>query len=221
MMLPWAGGIEGTENGALVLAMAAAFFYLMRPASSGGIKWAIVKTLPVALFAVIAFLLDAPWLLVAGLALSALGDWFLAFDGERAFLGGLASFFAAHVAYIALFAGSGDMVWGGDYPRLALAAALIIHAGMMGGRLAGAVPVALKYPVFAYVAVISLMGLAAAAYGSLTILAGAMFFALSDTLLAIRNFLIADTDPRKRGFDAGVWITYIVAQTLILIGFTA
>ena len=222
MMLPFAGGIEATENGALVLALAAAFLYLFRPASAGGIKWAIIKTIPVALFAFIAFRLNAPWLLVIGLALSALGDWFLAFEGEKPFLGGLASFFAAHIAYIALFVSSArEMLWNEDYSRIVLALALLVHASLMGRKLAGAVPTNLKLPVIAYVTVISLMGLAAAAYGSLTILAGAMFFALSDTMLAIRNFLLGDDDPRCSNLDSGVWITYIVAQVLILFGFVA
>jgi uncharacterized membrane protein YhhN len=221
-MLPFAGGIEGMENGALVFAGLAAILYLLRPAGASGPKWALIKTLPVGLFAFLAFRLNAPWLLVVGLAMSALGDWFLAFEGDRAFLGGLASFFLAHVAYIALFvAGGGDVLLANDYSRLALAAALVVHAVLMGRKLFGAVPGSLKVPVIAYVAVISLMGLAAAAYGSLTILSGALFFALSDTLLAIRNFLIGDGDPRRGAFDAGVWVTYIAAQALILFGFIA
>ena len=44
---------------------------------------------------------NGPLLLFAALALSAVGDAFLSREGDRAFLGGLASFLAAHLAYIA------------------------------------------------------------------------------------------------------------------------
>ena len=221
-MLPWTGGIEGLENGTLVFAILAAVLYLLRPAQAGGIKWAAIKTVPVVLFAVIALRLQAPWLLVAGFGFSAFGDFCLAFDGEKPFLGGLSAFFAAHIAFIALFVTrGGDMIWLDEPSRLVLGAVLIVHSLLMARRLAGAVPAALKYPVFAYIGVITLMGLAAAAYGSSIVLAGALFFALSDTLLAIRNFILADNDPRRSLTDGGVWVTYIVAQALILFGFPA
>lgn len=219
-MLPFAGGIEGSENGAFIMALVAAVLYLWRPDAASGIKWAAIKTVPVALFAYLAWRLNAPWLLIGGLALSALGDWCLAFQGEKAFLGGLSSFFLAHAAYIALFTlHSGPLLLTGGPWRIAIALALLVHASWMSGKLARSVPVALKLPVFAYVAVISLMGLAASAYGSLTVLCGALLFALSDTLLATGKFLITDSDPRRASIETGVWITYIAAQVLILFGF--
>ncbi len=57
------------------LAVAVAYFPLTRRPQS----WprSIVKTVPLVLFAVAAALTGAPWLLVAGLALSALGDFAL------------------------------------------------------------------------------------------------------------------------------------------------
>ena len=62
-----------------------------------------MKTLAVGLLAVLVVVEDGPLLLVAALALSAVGDAFLSRDGDKAFLGGLASFLAAHLVYIALF----------------------------------------------------------------------------------------------------------------------
>ena len=48
------------------------------------------------------------FLLVAALVLSAAGDAFWSREGERALLGGLAAFFAAHIAYVVLFLRMGD-----------------------------------------------------------------------------------------------------------------
>jgi uncharacterized membrane protein YhhN len=220
-MLPWPGGIEGTENGAFIIALAAAVLYLVHGAQGDGIKWAAIKTVPLALFAVIAFLTGSPWLLVAGLVLSAVGDWSLAFAGERPFLAGLGAFFLAHVAYVALFFfEAGPLKIMDEAWRLAVCAALVIHALWMGVKLAKSVPEGLKIPVFAYIAVISLMGVAAAAYGSLTILAGALLFALSDTLLATAKFLMAEVDDRQSILKAGLWVTYIAAQALFLLAFS-
>lgn len=221
-MLPWPGGIEGTENGAFVIALAAAVLYLLHGAQGDGFKWAAIKTAPLALFAVIAVLTGSPWLLVAGLALSAIGDWSLAFKGEKAFLAGLGAFFLAHIAYIALFVlEAGPLKFTEEPWRLAICVALLLHSVWMGRKLAKSVPEALKVPVFAYIAVISLMGIAAAAYGSLTVLAGALLFALSDTLLAASKFLVADNDARQPALKAGLWVTYVAAQALILLAFAA
>lgn len=220
-MLPWPGGIEGTENGAFVMALAVAALYLFQRAQGDGIKWAAIKTVPLALFAGIAFLTGSPWLLVAGLVLSAIGDWSLAFAGERPFLAGLGAFFLAHIAYIALFVfDAGPLKFAEEQWRFAICAALVGHSLWMGGKLAKAVPQALKGPVFAYIAVISLMGIAAAAYGSWTVLVGALLFALSDTLLAASKFLVADNDSRQPALKAGLWITYVAAQALILLAFS-
>ena len=219
-MLPWPGGIEATENGAFVIALVAAVLYLYHGAQGEGIKWAAIKTAPLALFATISFLTGSPWLLVAGLVLSAIGDWSLAFVGEKPFLAGLGAFFLAHIAYIALFVLESGSLKFVDAPwRIAICLALVIHAFWMGAKLAKSVPDALKIPVFAYIAVISLMGVAAAAYGSLTLLAGALLFAASDTMLATAKFLIGEKDARQPTLKAGLWITYIAAQVLILVSY--
>jgi uncharacterized membrane protein YhhN len=221
-MLPWPGGIEGTENGAFIIAIAAAGLYLYHGAQGDGIKWAAIKTAPLALFAVIAFLTESPWLLGAGLVLSAIGDWSLALPGEKPFLAGLGAFFLAHVAYIALFVIEADSLKFVAEPwRIAVCVVLVVHALWMGGKLAKSVPEALKIPVFAYIAVISLMGVAAAAYGSLTVLAGALLFAVSDTILAVSKFLVPAEDARQPMLKASLWVTYIAAQALILLGFAA
>ncbi len=105
--------------------------------------------------------------------------------------------------------------------RIAVCAALIIHASWFGVKLGQSVPADLRLPVFAYIAVISLMGVAAAAYGSLTALAGALLFAVSDTLLAAGKFLVPEGNDRQPRLKVGVWLTYIAAQVLILLSFAA
>lgn len=221
-MLPWPGGIEATQNGAFIIALAAAALYLAYPGTDVGGKRAVIKTVPLSLFAVIAWLAGSPWLLIFGLAFSAVGDFALAFRGEKPFLAGLSAFFVAHVAYIALFVlEAGSLKWTEEPWRIAVCAALVIHASWMGGKLGRSVPAELKLPVFAYIAVISLMGVAAAAYGSLTVLAGALLFAVSDTLLAAGKFLVPEGDARQPLLKIGVWVTYIAAQVLILLGFAA
>src|SRR5918994_1958522 len=108
-MMPFAGGIEATANATLLFSLAAAVVYGLILNTRETLLRSAVKTLAVALLAALAAIQGGPLLLIAALALSALGDAFLSRDGDKAFLGGLASFLAAHLAYIALFwlAGAG------------------------------------------------------------------------------------------------------------------
>ncbi|UIK04954.1 lysoplasmalogenase [Neorhizobium galegae] len=76
------------------------FRWLKKPA---GHLRAVLKTLPVLLLVLYAGLSGAPALLVAALALGAVGDACLAYEGEPAFVAGLAAFLASHIAYAALF----------------------------------------------------------------------------------------------------------------------
>jgi uncharacterized membrane protein YhhN len=216
-MLPFAGGMEQTENGLMVFALLAALLYLFRPSGTFGGKWAIIKTIPVAFLAVIAWYQSSPLMLVAALVLSAIGDYLLAHEGERFFLGGLVAFFLAHVAYAILFVSSGvtnlfDEPW-----RIAVAFVFLAHAALMAWRLNTQVPADMRIPVFAYIGVISLMGLSATAYGTTPILLGVMLFIVSDTLLAIGRFLMSGDDNRQSIVQPGVWVTYIAAQSIILL----
>ena len=74
-------------------AVAYLLFYVGKPAS---LNRTIIKTLSIAALAALAVIMDGPLLLVAALALSALGDLFISRDGEAAFLAGLGSFLLAH-----------------------------------------------------------------------------------------------------------------------------
>ena len=103
MMLPFAGGMTSTLNGTLVFSVAAAVLYLFMTHRPVSLARTAAKTAAVALLAVLAWLAGGSVLLVAVLAVSALGDYFLSLDGERNFLFGLGSFLLGHVGYVVLF----------------------------------------------------------------------------------------------------------------------
>lgn len=218
-MLPFTGGIEAQSNGLLIFAILAALYFLLRPTGTSGGKWALIKVIPVAFFALIAWHQSAPHLLLVALILSAIGDYLLAHQGERFFLGGLAAFFLAHIGYIVLFLAGGTAQQMTSEPwRIVVALAFLIHAGLMARRLRPNVPAEMLVPVFAYIGAISLMGLSAAAYASLLVLVGVLFFIVSDTLLATGKFLVPEHDKRQSWIQPSVWVTYIAAQMLILLG---
>ncbi|MCM2253054.1 MAG: lysoplasmalogenase family protein [Ramlibacter sp.] len=148
--------------------------------------------------------------LMGGLAASLAGDCFLMFPGF--FIPGLVSFLVAHLFYITLF--KQGMPWFPSRPALAATLAL---GGAMYAFLYGELNPVLRIAVVAYVVVIALM--AAQAIGRATVLrdrasiavgAGALFFMLSDSLLAVNKFAV----PLPM---AQLWVlaSYYVAQLLI------
>jgi len=151
-------------------------------------------------------------LLIAGLAFSLLGDVLLMLPGR--FIGGLVAFLLAHLCYIALFRDGA-----GWLPRpLALAATLALGAAMYAVLFPG-LDAVLRVAVAAYVVVIATM--AAQAIGRAAVLrdgpaiavaVGAVFFMLSDALLALNRFW----SPLPM---AQFWVlaTYYVAQILIAV----
>ncbi len=220
-ILPFPGGIENTQNGLLVLAMIAALYYLLRPADTSGGRWAILKTMPVAAMALVAKDAGAPIALIAALALSALGDFLLAHKGDTPFLGGLAAFLAAHLAYIWLFlqaAGSAAFVTPAEVWRLAAAFVVIVHAANMARLLIPSVETAMRLPVLAYILAITAMGVAGAAHVTPQVFAGVVLFIVSDTFLATERFLVPIESPHKKWLNTVVWVAYIAAQMLILLG---
>ena len=123
-------------------------------------------------------------LILSGLALSWFGDAFLIGTSQRWFLLGLASFLAAHVAYVAAFVTAGiERRWllAASVPVAAIGAGVLLW-------LEPNLPPELAWPVRAYTAVISLM--VVAAFGTLgagatpLIAVGACLFFLSDLSVA-------------------------------------
>jgi uncharacterized membrane protein YhhN len=219
-MMPFAGGLEATANGMLLFSVASAcvyFFLLDTPVS---LRRSVVKTIPVALLAGLVLLHRGPLLLAGALALSALGDAFLSRDGEKAFLGGLASFLVAHLLYVALFAHSG----GGlgvllTSPRLFIGIVIAIFAILMLVVLWPRVEATLRLPIAVYVAAILAMGLAALTLPDWRIILGAMLFIASDALLATEKFLLGARSTQRFWMRHAVWALYYAAQALIALGF--
>ncbi|MCR9121462.1 MAG: lysoplasmalogenase [Phyllobacteriaceae bacterium] len=213
-------------QGLLLVALACAVGYLFMPQGRAVIARAIVKTVPVTLFAIVASMAGAPMLLVAALILCALGDLLLAFarpasDGDDrpdiTFLAGLIAFLTGHVIYVLLFAQSRFT----DMPALSwpIGAAMVTVAIILGRilfRHAGP----LRWPVMAYVGAILAMGVTALLTGSWLVIAGAVLFMASDAILGMEKFVIApDNAARRTVTGPSIWVLYVAAQTLILSAF--
>jgi uncharacterized membrane protein YhhN len=219
-MMPFEGGMESPQNATLIFSAAAAIIYATIVNARPGLARSAVKTLAVALLAVLAAMQGAPLLLVAALALSAMGDWFLSRDGERAFLAGLFAFLAAHVAYAALFVMSGDVGTLGTTPwRSVLAGLTILHAVVMLVLLWPRVGPAMRLPVVAYGAGIAGMAISAATLPTPLVVIGAVLFVISDTLLALGRFVLSAMSPLRAPVGLAVWVSYYLAELLITLGF--
>ena len=176
---------------------------------------------PLAMVLAIAFVASRPgWLrqerafdlkLLAALVLCLAGDVLLMLPGM--FIPGLVSFLCAHLCYLALFKQGQRWFPSGTVLAGTLAAAVVMYAVLFPHL--GPV---LKVAVAAYAVVIALM--AAQAIGRAGVLRdraatavaiGAVFFMLSDALLAINRF--AQPLPMAQFF---VLATYYVAQVLIV-----
>lgn len=218
--MPFAGGIEAMANATLLFSLAAAVVYGLILNTRETLLRSAVKTLAVALLAALAFIRGGPLLLVGALALSALGDAFLSRDGEKAFLGGLASFLAAHLAYIALF----SLVGAGLEPlsqpwRAALAVVMAAFAATMLFMLWRRVGPDLRVPVAAYAAAILGMGVSALTLDNVWVIVGAVLFMASDGLLAAEKFLVAAISPHREWMRYAVWALYYAAQLMTTLGF--
>ena len=148
--------------------------------------------------------------IAAGLALSLAGDVFLMLPDDR-FVAGLASFLAAHVAYLVAFTTGVTL---GTAPLL-LAPFAVVGTAVLGflwpslGRL--------RAPVGVYVIVIIAMAGQASVRAwtlhttsSLLAATGAALFVVSDTILAVNRFRA----PFRRA-QALIMGTYVTAQWLI------
>jgi uncharacterized membrane protein YhhN len=186
----------------------------------GGWSGLIVKTGSTALLALFAFLAGGPWLLVAGLALSSAGDAFLAMDkpGQDKWLKpGMAAFFLAHVAYVALF-------WAlpqADRSLLNLTAQIVlVLSGVAFVRWLAPSLGPMRIPVFAYTAIILVMGAAALRLQPpfLLVTLGAVMFVASDMILSLQLFTRPAGAAKRVGPSLAVWGFYFFGQALIAWG---
>jgi len=220
-MMPFPGGIEANANATLLFSFVAAVIYAFALDMPPKLTRTAAKTLAVALLAVLAAMQGSPPLLVAALALSAVGDAFLSRDGEKAFLGGLASFLAAHIVYVALFlkTGGGLELLSAQSWRGAIALAMAAFSIVMLAALWRRVGPQLRVPIAIYVAAILAMGLSALTTGNAWVIAGAVLFIASDGLLAAERFLLAAISPHRVWMRYAVWVLYYAAQLAITLGF--
>ena len=154
-------------------------------------------------------------LLVAGFALSALGDWCLAFKGEKYFLAGLVSFLLAHLAYARMFFLGQNAQWASG--PLFLAGAVIVFAISIGvfRRLRDRLG-PMKWPVAVYTGVIAAMVVAALARGpDPVLLAGVALFMASDIVLAHQTFPASSATQEPRWRSWFIWYAYFIGQALI------
>ncbi len=204
-----------TATGILCLSVALGTSYLWILPQDKTVFRAVWKTLPVLLLALHAFLIDAHPLLVAALALGALGDWSLAFEGNRAFVGGVASFLSAHVAYVALLATITD-------PGVAFAEPWRVAAGLLVALVTTGVlariwkPAGrLALPIGIYVLLFMVLVWLTLGLANPLVFVGASLFILSDIVLTIRKYW---TGPGHRIDGAAayfVWVTYYAAQVIL------
>ena len=201
-----------------IAALAYGTFFLSRRASP---LRTVLKTLPVGALAVAVLANGAPWPLVAALALSALGDAFLAGDGERWLPPGLGAFLLAHLAYVWLFVDNildANLFWPAEgAPSLAargLACLAVVGAAALMLRWLWSSLGGLRPAVLAYVAAIVAMVVSSfwLVTGYVAVMVGAVLFFASDAILSAQIF-------RKRlkstAGRVAVWGLYFVAQVLI------
>jgi len=221
MTMPFAGGIDANANATLIFSLVAAVIYAFTLGMPPSLARSAAKALAVAMLAVLSALQGGPLLLVAALALSAVGDAFLSRDGEKAFLGGLASFLVSHIVYIALFlrSGGGLGLLGAEPWRGAIALALAVFAIVMLAALWRRVGPGLRVPIAIYVVAILAMGMAALTTNSAWVIGGAVLFMASDGLLATEKFLVAAISPHRAWMRLAVWVLYYAAQLAITLGF--
>jgi len=221
MTMPFAGGIDANANATLIFSLVAAVIYAFTLGMPPSLARSAAKALAVAMLAVLSALQGGPLLLVAALALSAVGDAFLSRDGEKAFLGGLASFLVSHIVYIALFlrSGGGLGLLGAEPWRGAIALALAVFAIVMLAALWRRVGPGLRAPIAIYVVAILAMGMAALTTNSAWVIGGAVLFFASNELPTTEKFLVAAISPHRAWMRLAVWVLYYAAQLAITLGF--
>nr|WP_283250989.1 lysoplasmalogenase [Rhabdothermincola salaria] len=148
---------------------------------------------------------------VVALVLSLAGDVFLMLPRDL-FVPGLASFLAAHVAYIVAMVLLGASGAGLPFGLVAVGLAVAV----VGGRVlrgAKAADPALVGPVALYLAVISIMVATAAGTGLWLVVLGAVSFYVSDAVLGWTRFVSSFRHSR-----VVVMVTYHLGQALLVVG---
>lgn len=184
---------------------------------------AAVKTAFLAAFTGALISAQAPLPLVAAITLSALGDFWLAFDKKWTLPLGILSFLLAQLLYVVIF----TALWffSGDNaplpPRyIAMSAIILVALGFLiwmapklGWLALGVVPYSIAITAMAVAA----MWLPWPGWPAML---GAVSFLVSDFVLAAELFRLPPDSPARRVTAPVVWWTYVAAQVLIVAGVT-
>lgn len=202
------------EKSLFYVALAFAVIYVASPIVGplpGGFAVKAVPALALSFLIVIAVGGIAGKLLFVALLFCAAGDVALALEGEQFFVIGLAFFLIAQLFFIATFSRELRR----RKSRLPVVAVLVVYAAVMALALKPSLG-ELMIPVFAYIGVITTMGVFAAlrAAESRVVLYGALSFIISDSLIAINEF--AASIPASSYM---IMATYYSALFLISIGY--
>lgn len=224
-MMPFPGGIDSLANGTLIISVGASCLYLVLKGTEPVWRRTALKVASVALLALLALIAGGPILLVIALLFCAVGDGFLAQDGEQYFLGGLVAFLFGHLVYIWLFVAVGFGFGDGfgqilaDPWRAGLVIAAVVCAGAMAMRLMPEVGEEMRLPVLGYMVAIVAMLTAAATMPLPMVVAGAALFFVSDAILAAERYLLEDGSLPKTVAGPAVWVLYYLGQMAIVLGF--
>lgn len=214
-----ASGAPFVFRAAFIAALGLATLYLFASPLLPDILWlkatvkgAVCPLLALALWASRGGDADAKRLRLA-LLFSAAGDVFLAVDRVGLFVPGLASFLVAHLVYLWQFVARRPRPFHLPPGRKLVALGIVIGIGTMLVLLTPGLGKLLA-PVYAYIAAIAAMALAATALpGRPLVMLGALSFMVSDSLIALDKFVapIPMVGP-------AIWITYVAAQVMIVLG---
>ncbi len=188
------------------------FFILPRPESHFR---AAAKATPNVMFA--AFLVSAggPWILIATMLLSAVGDVVLAYRGEKRFVIGLWCFLGVLVLYSIQFYTAGDLAVAQDDPWRWLGAVTIVLSTIILLRNLWKPAGAMAPAVAAYSLAMLIMGLLSLIVPSPLVFLGAALFLTSDAVLAMETFTLSDDQPLRRVTGFIVWGSYFLAQWIL------
>lgn len=210
-------GLDGVRVGIAALSLSASVAYvglIQRPRSAvrtlaKTVCFSFLSFLPLTYLTVFPDQIAGLIALSLALVLSAIGDMFLALGDERKFfVAGLSAFLLAHVVYIVGFVPFIDI------PSLERVMPMVVCAAAALSLVARLWPHLgrLRLPVLAYFGVIMVMvaGSLSIPMASVWLPLGAVIFALSDSLIAVRKFMAPFAFVNEL-----VWGTYVVAQFLI------
>lgn len=207
-------GLDGLRITLVGLSLISAMAYQFIESHPAGTLRTILKTMSISALAPMPLLLlgSGPTLalvaLACAIALGSAGDFFLALKGdEKNFKRGIMAFLIGHLFYLGVMLPR--LVHPSPLQIAGMAVLIIMAVGVcwaLGTKLGP-----YRKPIWAYMAIISTMALAALAMPSPVTGLGALLFVFSDAVIVINQF--GRPVPNRGPI---VWISYYVGQCLII-----